>query len=631
MNSSKSGRYGRLLLVAMFALASSEWLLQEGAYSQSVRIGQSTPPYFVGEPITIQCSVEGFEASPQPVCRIVGKVPDGIEIQTSPPSRQISTYESRINGKITRTENVNLRFNFFVVADSAGTYTLGPFEVTQGTNRIEKESITFTVNEVEVDDDMRISISMPTETIYAGQRAPVAIRWSYAGDIENVRNLMIRSPLFDHFNFEDEARSRQDQGLPIQTSQGELILKASLSREIIDGREFVQLLATRTLLADEVGQFEFLPASASIRKVTRWSRDPFDDFPSPFRSRSNFRQPAASVPSRTVGEPLKVVVKPLPVQGRPESFSGAVGQSYSISTTANRSVVRVGDPISLNVAVRGNGTLNKLSLPPLSADGGMSPNQFRLPTDDPVGIFSDGQKQFNVAVRVLKPGIEEIPALAFSWFDPIKETYETTYSDPIAIKVMEGQTISSRDVVGSPQIKPETGHDGMSGDLYNEDPTRNNSARSPSSGPSLLANADLSISRDVNQMMVSPWDKNQSLVITISLYAFGVLFICWVWIGRRKANLDPTLLRQRNIFKEQLAKISEAATQPPREALQRIGNALRVAIAESPNAPNRGEAEALLRRIDAQLFAPATADATLETSILQDAQKIIERMSRVSR
>ena len=143
------------------------------------------------------------------------------------------------------------------------------------------------------------------------------------------------------------------------------------------------------------------------------------------------------------------MVKPFPLEGRPGSFAGAVGEGFSIEVAADRTVVRVGDPIGLTIALRGKGNLDNASLPPLSAEGGLNPDRFRLPEGDTPGKMADGVKQFQISVRVTDESVIEIPKLAYSWFDPETETYRTAHSKPIALRVMPAQVVSASDVVSA--------------------------------------------------------------------------------------------------------------------------------------------------------------------------------------
>src|SRR5207253_10419722 len=47
----------------------------------------------------------------------------------------------------------------------------------------------------------------------------------------------------------------------------------------------------------------------------------------------------------------------------------------------------------------------------------------------------------------------EIPALAFSYFDPIRGQYQTVHSDPIALSVKGGNVVGASDVVAAAPSK----------------------------------------------------------------------------------------------------------------------------------------------------------------------------------
>ena len=78
------------------------------------------------------------------------------------------------------------------------------------------------------------------------------------------------------------------------------------------------------------------------------------------------------------GAPLDFKVLPVPSSGRPESFAGAVGSGFSLEATADRSVVRVGDPIELKIKLTGDATMETLSLPRLDSQMGLSVEDFQV-------------------------------------------------------------------------------------------------------------------------------------------------------------------------------------------------------------------------------------------------------------
>ena len=87
----------------------------------------------------------------------------------------------------------------------------------------------------------------------------------------------------------------------------------------------------------------------------------------------------------TEGEPVRLEVIEVPRSGRPASFAGAVGSGFSLEVSADRSVVQVGEPITLQLHLRGDGDLSSAGLPPFDAEGLFDPTRFRLPDEPPAG------------------------------------------------------------------------------------------------------------------------------------------------------------------------------------------------------------------------------------------------------
>ena len=137
---------------------------------------------------------------------------------------------------------------------------------------------------------------------------------------------------------------------------------------------------------------------------------------------------------RAEGERRRLVVRALPLDGRPASFENAIGSGFSIDVQASRTVVQVGDPIELNITIRGDGPLEGLSLPGLGGEDGLPSELFSVPDTAVVGIVDadDNSKTFDVTVRVRSAEANEIPPLAFSYFDPANGSYATARSRPIA-------------------------------------------------------------------------------------------------------------------------------------------------------------------------------------------------------
>jgi hypothetical protein len=571
------------------------------APAQQAQVAVEQPPHFVGEPVTVQVRVTGFDQEPEPKCHIES-IPAGLQATLVGVSPNVSQSIQIINGRRFESITVVYLINYHVRVSEPGQYTLGPFLVTQNGKQARANSIDLTFSQVEEDPDMGVRLVLPSKPVFVGQRVPIRIEFAYGGQAR-IGSLNIHSPLFDRFSFIDEPAGSGDSMLPIQTQKGEVRLKADVRRATRNGRDVLILSASRILVSDQPGEFQFEPITATVRKElnVRSQRDPFDDFFEGF-----FRERRiTTIPVRATGQPLALSVKPLPPEGRPESFAGAVGPGFAIDVSADRTVVRVGDPITLNIVVRGDGNLPDAGLSPLPA-AGMDPQKFRLPDEQIAGVTNDGEKNFSVKVRVLDPSISEIPALAYSWFDPDDESYHTTHSMPIALRVMEAKLVTADDVVTStppPSVRDTVGPD-------QGEPTGQDASASPSATfvkPTFtLSGADLAIEERPTVLLSGAEGHLSGTPLLVMLYVGGLLAIVMAVFDRRRCDRDPEIVRRRKTLRKLRNKIDRARGRPKGEAAQDIAGALREMVAEVPDVP-RDQVQAVLAQCETMIYAPGAA------------------------
>src|SRR4051812_14975562 len=151
-------------------------------------------------------------------------------------------------------------------------------------------------------------------------------------------------------------------------------------------------------------------------------------------------------------------VKPLPQTDKPNNFAGAVGDQFSIDVQTSRSVVKLGEPVELAIRIKSNQRLDTLALPRLDGDGGLPKDKFVVPSEPPTGELSaDGKtKTFKVTAQLAGPATA-VPAIAFSYFDPTRTTYQTIRSEPIALSVAGGSVVGAGDVVAAQRPQAPAG------------------------------------------------------------------------------------------------------------------------------------------------------------------------------
>ncbi|MEM9237805.1 MAG: BatD family protein, partial [Verrucomicrobiota bacterium] len=137
--------------------------------------------------------------------------------------------------------------------------------------------------------------------------------------------------------------------------------------------------------------------------------------------------------------PVTLEIPELPIRSRelppgaPEGFEDAIGQ-FSLSVTTTDDEVREGDPVNVNIVVRGKGNLDTLNVPKP-----VDPTGWKLyptgPQQSAVRRSISGFTTFRQFMRPLAPQ-SEIPAFQLVYFDPELETYATLQSNPISLTVV---------------------------------------------------------------------------------------------------------------------------------------------------------------------------------------------------
>lgn len=170
-------------------------------------------------------------------------------------------------------------------------------------------------------------------------------------------------------------------------------------------------------------------------------QDPYDAN-DPFQAFNGFFQQA--LPGNSRSEVLKVQVVPLPMDGRPNSFTGGVGD-FDVVSAIDKTEVRANEPVSLTVKVEGHGNVASIGEPK-----GKWPSNVEL--YDTKGVAKSGkggvgQKTFEFLLIPREKGPLELPGLEFSFFDPKKNAYVTKTTEPVKINVLEPSPNSNSNYV----------------------------------------------------------------------------------------------------------------------------------------------------------------------------------------
>jgi hypothetical protein len=273
-----------------------------------------------------------------------------------------------------------------------------------------------------------VKLVIPTRDIYVGESVPV--------DIE----VGLRPGIVTSLN-----------GLPT-LSGGDFTLN-NLSRqperrdEVYGGNQFLLMTWHSVLAAVKPGDFSLsveAPMSVKINTLSSEDISIASRMGAPFLQGlySAIKPKDVNVTSPT--SELKVL--PLPAEGRPSDFSGAVG-NFQVTSDIAPAHPAAGDPLTLRLHVTGTGNFDRVDSPMFSQleHWKTYPPKSAFKKSDALGY--KGEKVFEQPLITAQSGDQTIPGLAFSYFNPNTRRYERVQTPPIEVSV--GATLANS-LPGSP-------------------------------------------------------------------------------------------------------------------------------------------------------------------------------------
>jgi hypothetical protein len=427
------GAVALLLILAVFGLT--------GACECAPVVSASLDPmgFGVDEAATLTVTVSGGSGT---IDEMV--VVDGLEFQGRGQSRQ----HQFINGSLSSFSSTL----FQVQAARPGTFTIPPIPVTVDGKQLTTAPITFEVttaadplrqqqgggmqappstgtNQAAGDADQAeqmafLRVSPVKEASYTGELLPLQIKAYFRRGL--------RASLNSHpsLNGDGVVLTLPNQE-PVQTE------------ELVGNAPFSVLTWNGSVSGIKEGAHSVsvgLEATALIRDSRRraprnnsgndpfFGNDPFADF---FN-----QQPLQEKKIQLVSLDMPLAVRPLPVEGKPADFNGAIG-SFDFQAQAQPVEVGPGDPITLTMTVTGTGNFDRVEAPVLSRSEGWktyAPSSKFSPGASP----GQGSKVFTQAIIAKAGDAAAIPPLTFSFFDPEAGQYRTVESAPIPLRVSKG-------------------------------------------------------------------------------------------------------------------------------------------------------------------------------------------------
>jgi|HubBroStandDraft_1064217.scaffolds.fasta_scaffold01294_15 hypothetical protein len=269
-----------------------------------------------------------------------------------------------------------------------------------------------------------VHLEIPRHEIFVGESVPVEIQVGMRdGFVESLNGL----PKLNSDDFTLNNLSRQPERGP----------------RVIDGKPFTVYTWHSLLAAVKPGNYSLaFEAPLTVRMRTRpLSESKLDDLlGDPFLQNIFGATVQKNIDVQSPATEMSVL--PLPAQGRPPDFGGAVG-SFKISTDISSNKTTAGDPLTLRMHVSGAGNFDRVESSMLggSAEWKTYDPKASFNAADPLGYR--GEKIFEQPIIASQAGTHAVPPLSFNYFDPTTRRYETARSLPLEVAVAPAVTVDT--------------------------------------------------------------------------------------------------------------------------------------------------------------------------------------------
>ena len=391
-----------------------------------------------------------------------------------PRSLMVDGLEIRLTGKSQRTEIVNMQassmaiFSYTVIPNRPGNFTIPGFAVQADGRQLRTPSVSLRVNgsggrlPPPPGPGMQQMLPPPMQQRQPQQQQQRAPRQTQPQQIQPGRTVPRTdngepAPYFGEIVIGDRSvyvgevvpvelrfyfrADCQFDNLQRPTFGGDGFTAAPLSEpeqteQYVEDIPYNIVTFRSAVTPAKSGQLEIPPAIMEGRMVAPGGPAGLDPFFDQFFQ--NFPMPgfgrAENIQASTDGTRLDV--EALPQDGRPENFSGAVGQ-FTMKASADPKSVDAGEPVTLTLKVEGRGSFDAMTPPELTATDGWRTYAPKESFDGNDAIGFGGTKTFEYSM-VAREDRSATPGASFSYFDPLKKTYVTLTADPVAVTAAGG-------------------------------------------------------------------------------------------------------------------------------------------------------------------------------------------------
>ena len=334
------------------------------------------------------------------------------------PSQQVS--QSWVNGR----SSFEKAYSYFLMPNQKGTLVIKSAAIEYNGQIYRTAPIKINVTaaqeqprdpndtQITADENLYLVAEVSKDNIYVNEPTTVVYKLYFANiGISNFRDL--GKPKYNDF-----------------WSQNIEIKQLVAEEGLFKGQNYRYVVLKKVVLyPQKAGKLKLEPLSLDI------------DVQLPSNRRDMFGRMLLTETSKRVSAGSKTItVKPLPEAGKPDNFSGAVG-NFDFKVTPSKNNLKNGESLDLVVSVTGKGNLKLFSLPKpevpnaLEMYDAVHSEDISTPLSGMAGKSSD-----SYTIVPQYKGNYPVKPMQFSYFDLGSRTYKTITSPEIMINVLEGPT-----------------------------------------------------------------------------------------------------------------------------------------------------------------------------------------------
>lgn len=425
---------------------------------------------YLGESFILEVTVSG---SSRPVAPDISRIGNcRIKLLGS---RDISNYSiSIINGRITKEGFAGRVVSYEITPNVAGALQAGPVSVSLDGQTLTEPGPAVAVTDIEKQDLVLISVAASRETALVDEPFEVTLRILVRRLSGNYANT---EPLFPDNPPDLSAPYLSGEGLAGLITPD---LQRILQERVISDRRQPGLAINNITLAPNPFDFDSLFKGMSgenrkarfalERRVTEQNGKAYIEYsialtftpkdegnyvfgPVVFKGaipvEVNEKGQSRGTPVFAVGPACTVRVVPPPEEGRPPSYTGALGTNLSATAMLDTSTGKIGDPLNLTLSLSGQVRFDKMLPPKLNLQTNIA-RHFTVYDDTVQTVKQDQQRrQYIYTLRPNHAGSFELPPIEISYYDTQARTYKTIATAPLPLVIQRGAEITASQLQGN--------------------------------------------------------------------------------------------------------------------------------------------------------------------------------------